>query len=168
MAVRARYAPFVPIRMCCSNCVFASMVDDMSFKPPIRHEAEAVFKGREKDSADFVEFEFADHPGAYLILSRKKRQGLTLPHCDFPFFFTDLDSDWNGMKEPSTGSLHGQTWPYPRRRKGSRRRSRLLLLGSKRLFSKINHFIRVDPMLYMNILLSERRQIGQAARSIRS
>ena len=35
----------------------------MSFKPPLRNEAEAVFKGRAKDSAEFVEYEFADHPG---------------------------------------------------------------------------------------------------------
>ena len=53
------------------------MTEDMSFKPPLRNEAEAVFKGRSKDSADFVEYEFADHPGTVHGFAARPNMAIT-------------------------------------------------------------------------------------------
>lgn len=44
------------------NSLFVAYLEDMSFGPKIRHEAEAVFAAR-KDKPDFIEYEFKDFKG---------------------------------------------------------------------------------------------------------
>ena len=94
-------------------------VEDMSFGPSLRNSAEAEFKGREgKDN--FVDFEFADYKGLLFSLSFS----LCFRRC--------LKRE---LQVPSMASLHAQTWPFPKRKRDSRRRFLLLLHGSKRLCS---------------------------------